>query len=190
MNFDAEDALISRIIDREADLTDWDALELWATDDPTVWTRLAHGLRTECALQRALGDSRAVPPLPKEHRRLRLHRLAAAAGVAALLIGAFWAGRRSVPEAPSRHPAPLAQTGPASEMPAPEERLADSEVLQRLPDVVIRHRPSENGVELLLLRRSIERRRVDGVYPVGRDELGRLAAAPAAIPRRDGPSSF
>lgn len=177
MTPDAEDLLLSKIVDREADLTDWDTLELWADEDPEIWKRLAEGLRVDCAVRASVAASEGGPillPIEAPRRRWPVARIAAAAVIALLIATSYFAGRWQSKPTPERP-----DLGPS----LPVNGLAGSEEgdgVELLPDVVVGRELGPDGqVDLVVLKRSLERRRVERVVHVGRDELGRLATTPA-----------
>jgi len=182
---DTDEILISRIVDRDDRPEDWVELDRIAARDPGAWDRLVTGLRHAAALRAAgaeLLDGLERIEAPVRPRPRRIGRVLRWSAVAASLIVAVWfgltgsgsdgtAGRTSDPDA--RRPA-VAPDRPAA-APPPEGRL-----VRELTPVMLRSRPASDGegVEVLYLRRLIERHVVPSLYGIGRDEYGRPVLHP------------
>lgn len=179
-----EDLLLSRVADRTEDLADWDALDRIAMEDPAVWRRLASTLRSEAALRGAFAermaaaDSIEAPVRPGRWAgRFRPSRWAAAACVIVLgALAGYVVGRGA--EADSKAASPMSPEDHLTEY--LRRGLATGTVVGQLPDVVVRHAATQDGsgMELLVMRRVVERRPVEKAIDVSFDELGRRIATP------------
>lgn len=58
-----EDVLIGRVVDGEASTSDWDALDVLARADASVWERLGRAQRTHARLEREVEDAIAIAEL-------------------------------------------------------------------------------------------------------------------------------
>lgn len=173
MNDSREELLIHRALEHQALDQDWSELSALARTDPSVWNRLADGLKDEGALRRRLerelsSVDRVELPAVRPALAGRRSRLVLVSGWAAtFLLGALWlgTGSGSKPE-----PAP-----PATELVghSPAGQGA-SNVVTELPTVMIDTVPTEdgNGYDVLFLRRTIERIRVNSIFQIAQDEYG------------------
>ena len=59
--------------------------------------------------------------------------------------------------------------------------LSEGRILRELPPRTVELRTTESGMEVVYVRRLLERARVDDVYRVGQDELGRAKAVPMSL---------
>jgi len=205
---DDEYLLLSRVVDREDDVADWQSLDALAAADGAVYARLAHLLRDDSGLRAAVGfELSAVEQVvaPVHSRRPWWSGLTAASGwAAALLVAALWAsGLGSVGSAELGEPGRdvASSTGLASSATlAPSDatarpaldaaraqpafgRLVPSaqgvEVLGELSPELVSTRPAaDGGIEVITVRRVLEREIVHDVYTVGSDELGRSVPIP------------
>ncbi len=168
---DIETLALGRVVDRRDCRTDWKTLESAALVDETVWSRLAESLRQDSELRAAAAEMDACAvriELPssdaaRRGRRVlfRLLPLATTTKIAlasAALVLAWIVGR--MPPAPEANNAEVLTSHPA------RERLGE------LVPVVVERRPTGSGdeVELILMRRYLEREVVPRLFEVGVDE--------------------
>jgi hypothetical protein len=188
-----EDLLIHRAIDGSAGVGDWAELELLARRDPEVWRRLALAMRGELVLRRAgAAIEERLPALPLGAVPPSGHRAALLVGslgwAAALLIGLLWAGAFELGLAPAPVE-PRSASAPADSDAAwasyLEQGIAEGRVLRELAPLMIEARPSADGASLdvLYLRRAVERATVDEVHEVCEDDAGRLTSYPVPVQR-------
>lgn len=177
---DLEDLCIARIVDRTASQEDWVAFEEMARLDPSAWERLHGALQDDLALRREvqpafdLADAVELPPLPASPPVTSF--LAPAGWLAALVLALLWVGTSGI-FSPHRQD----RRGPQGDevqlvgepLPVVTEQKDPSVVLEELPPDVWMWQPREDGsVELVWLRRTVERTVVDTVYRMAEDELG------------------
>jgi hypothetical protein len=192
MNPEREALLLSRIVDRMADDTDFDQIGRIASEDPGVWERLGLTLRDDASLRGALSSAVAACPVelalpaPRSVRSSRrLLRLVGAGLVAGL---AFAAGH-------------LTGRAPAGTVPSTADQLfaeyvrvgADQgRVLEQLPMVPVASHPAQDGrtMEVVFVRRLLERAVVDKAFRLGTDEHGRVTPAEVNLAAYRTPSSF
>lgn len=167
-----EETLITRVIDREDDLTVWRELEHLAATDPGLWCRLAGGLRDDAWLRTRVAPAFAIAErvgLPPRSR----------AGSGPLwftwtgwLAAAVFAGFALTSARPNGVTTPR--------VPAGELRLAGTEI----DSIVLDARPaaSGEGYDVVLLRRAVERTHVEDLYRLAWDEQGVPRAVPAELP--------
>jgi len=190
---DREDLLIHRTIDGSAGVGDWAELELLARRDPEVWRRLALAMRGELVLRRAgAAIEDRLPALPTGVRPAPGRRAALLFGsvgwAAALLVGLLWAGSFDPGLAPAAS-VPERASAPAGSDAAwasyLEQGIAEGRVLRELAPLMIEARPSADGSSLnvLYLRRAVERATVDEVHEVCEDDAGRLTSYPVPVER-------
>jgi len=170
-------ALLDRLATRSATSDDFRDLAAMAALDDGAWDRAAEALGAEAALERAVGERVAAladrVELPR--RRGRLVAAAAAGWLAAAAAGVLaWAGRASPDVAPPAASAPPAVSG--VELP----RL----LLEAIPLA------GGTGIELVTLRRIVERTTVPSLFEIGVDEHGSPAVAPAVASRLKAPESL
>jgi len=167
MNDPREELLRHRVLEYQALDDDWNELATLARSDSRVWERLAEGLRDEGALKRRLegvfsrADRVEVPAFVPPRRS---PVLLISGWAAALLLGALWLfSQWSPPET-----TPLAEPLAAGSL---------SQTVEELPAMMIETVPAEdgNGYDVLYLRQTLERVRVNGVYQLARDEHGQPA---------------
>lgn len=196
MDLSREERLISRVIDGTAGSADWVELELLAGDDPSVWRDLAGALRTESELRVAVEDRLGFADGVELPQSVGARSTAAGAfpglgssglgWAAAVLVGVLWAvfeftggSGPTAPEVVDGAPTP----GPNTE----DVRLAyvdtgmrEGWLVGELPRVLVRATPDpqSQSVEVLYLRRTIERATVDEFYRTAQDEHGRSVATP------------
>lgn len=198
-----EDILIGRVTDGEASPTDWQELEALAASDATVWSRLALAQRRHAELERAVDDALTVaelvdaPDLHAESASSLTQRWRSYAGwAAAAAIALAWAGASSFNFVPG---GPATQTGAMVPMSMGTDELInryldtgkkEGRVIAELPMVMVESRPleGEKGSEVVYLRQVLERVKVEDIYRLGADELGRPTPTPfvpEARPRND-----
>lgn len=180
-----EDLLRCRALGRTATPSDWSELDARAAADPELWHRLAHDLRLEGSLARAVAGATATAdaiglPTPAA---ARLRVPASAGWLAAGLVAAAWCCSALVP---AGAPPALLDAGPAALTRAPVDpaalRLVSGEIVGELPKVLIESLPGPGGrgVQLVYLRQTFERVQVDSFVQETVDEYG--APSSAALP--------
>ena len=179
-----EDILIHRTIDGAAGVADWAELELLARRDPTVWKRLALGMRGELSLRRAgLTLEASLPSLPETGPAVSggAPLLIGGLGWAAALVITFcWLGLGGLGGDPG--PAnPGEDSQPAQ---AWSTYLASGAgAVQELEPIVVEAVPSIDGttLELVFVRRALERTRLDEIQVIGHDDSGALTSSALPI---------
>jgi hypothetical protein len=189
-----EDILIGRVTDGEATPADWQELETLAIAEAGVWTRLAAAQRAHADLARAVDDELTVAELvhAPAHEAARggmtlvSQRWRAYSGwAAAAALALAWAGANGlnlrIPGAavPGTNAAGLFTSGPDDLFTQYLDKgKAQGSVLGELPKVMIETipvadaKPGEANVEVVYVRRVLERAMVNNVYRVSRDEHG------------------
>lgn len=189
------DTLITRVIDAEASVEDWNTLRDLASIDQTVWRQLAESQMQHAQLQRVVemmlepADRVEAPVEQAMHQRFT----ARIAGVttwggwlaAALIMLAFVVARNNWTSVGSNDDSALAGFGqriiPSFDQ--PEDALnryielgkERGIVLDQMPDqMLIATRPTENNtkVEVIFIRQIVERRVLDKLYNVGETDTG------------------
>ncbi len=183
----AEDRLLTRIVDRAATPREWDALEELAGREPAAWQRLHAALRDDlvlkstCAPLLAAADRVDLPaglPVPRPARGGWFTTLGWAA---ALFFAALWLGD---PPAPALTPPPRGIDATAA-------GYGRGEIVDELPPDVVEMRAVDNGqIEVVLIRRTLERTRVDSVFELAEDEMGQPRPQPISLRRLQGPRDF
>lgn len=206
---DERDVLVSRVVDGEADPSDWTKLRAIAERDPSVWSDITETQADHESLRDAvmgaidIADDIDLPTFVPDHHETGFnHRLGAVRSwggwAAAAAIMLVWA--TGIP-APSHSD----QGGPveASLLPtqglipqsiSPEELREqyitrgqkNGLVVGEVADpVVLEVRPMADGknVEVLLVRQIIERQIVNQVYRTTFDESGQVA--PVTVPVKE-----
>lgn len=157
------DLLVSRVIGRDDGPEDWRRLRSCARSAPEVWLRLADGLEDDMCLRAAIArepDVATSIALPRvRRRRMPRHAGWAAAAVFAVL----WCAELRTPR----------ETSPVASAPRVTER--DAEPLGELPRVVVStgEVADDGSVEVVYVRRLLERTRLSDVQTIGVDETGR-----------------
>lgn len=171
------DLLLNRVVGRDDGPGDWRILREHAQQDPDLWPRLADELEDDMLVRAAVaerGDPAASVALPGTG----LRRLPRPTGwIAAAVLALLWIGGVRMPwtteTAPEPDPAVAA---------APARDVVE---LGELPRVVVSTSDvAEDGsVEVVYVRRVLERTRVQDVQTIGVDELGLPFATehPAAL---------
>jgi hypothetical protein len=167
MDATTREILIGRVVGRDDDTVDWRRLRTLAVVDDGVWNELAAALEDDAVLRRSgrelaataervelpEGARRSVPPV--------VHWLPWVAVFAALTL---WLFERSRPALPPDAPAATAH-----------------QVVGELPPVLVSSEPSRDGsqVEVVYLRRILERQLMTDLVAIRRDELGQPFGEPA-----------
>jgi hypothetical protein len=195
------ETLISRIIDGESGVADWNEFTALASTDHACWQRLATAQREQALLAGAVGPILAAADrveLPTgghaHHEPLRiqpLRRMGAWAGwAAAAALALTWTWTVVQP----KHPAPSAAPVTAGLLPAanpdmfklqtPDDALGaylqlgakSGTVMGELPSRVVvssRPNPTGEGFEVTYLRQFVEKAIVEDAVRFGQDEAGR-----------------
>jgi len=166
-----EDLRIHRALAGTASDEDWATLDALASHDSAVWERLARSLRDDRDLAAAVeAASRATESIgiPASSRTapsrisgrvgwLVAAAIAIAAGLSHLSAGARDAGIQ-------------------------ESLTVDSETVAELPKLYLQSRQGPAGIEVLYVKRTVERAVVGEMLEVLNDDSGRAIAVPATIP--------
>ena len=195
-----DELLIHRALDGVASPDEWDDLERSVATDPVVGTRLARTLRAESELRLhattalSVADSIELPTSPPAHssgrRPTRTRVLAMAGWAAAILLAVLWGGSSlRAPDSPAIEND--ASTPPELDAESAFDRYLvagarEGRVLRELPRQVMETRPvaeQPGGLEVVYVRRLLERTIVDQFYELGEDDLGRPASIPVSTAR-------
>lgn len=206
MDVERDELLISRVVDNEATKADWAELELLAQSGADVWSRLAAAIKAEATMRNVLDRELAVADgvdLPTDTPQVARRRLSRSTSgrrwsatlgwVAALLIAALW--QADVGSSPELVDGDHAASGSTAQLVA-DEITADDALIRyydlgvregrlvgELPRLVVESRPlpDQEAVEIIYMRRLIERRTVDKFYEVDRTEAGIPVATPVTF---------
>ncbi|MFN0057567.1 MAG: hypothetical protein ACKVX7_03845 [Planctomycetota bacterium] len=213
MEISRDEVLIDRVVDGDATAADWAELELLAERDPGTWQRLGLAIRSEAELRLALESELACAdrvelPIPSSAARAIASgpfALRPKAGwVAAALVLATWGATTVLaPRSPSASlptPAQIAETESSGEALSANAALRryvelgrrEGRVLAELPNLVMEKRalPDQQAMEVLYLRRTLERATVDQFFDLGRDEFGQPASIPVSYSQVNGGGSL
>ncbi len=183
-----EEILLSRAVDRAASAEDWHKLQDLSARDSAVWQRLAETLRAETA--RALAVQNVLGTLPEESTTLPRPRSVARRrwlqGLAtAVLVLVTWVVARGTVDDPQTPIQGDSRERSASDLLREYVRRTTEtgQHVRELPLATLATRPVEGGggLEVIYVRRLLERVRVDRAVRLGRDEHGRLQAVPADL---------
>ena len=194
-----EDVLIGRVVDQEATPQDWARLDELASDDAELWSRLGRAQRAHAGLRIAVEDAIAGAELV-EIPSGRAHGAGRMSPMKRVLAGAGWAVAAALGLALLNplvtSPSPQGGGFNASMMPTllsqatPDEAythylasgFADGRVVSEMPTIVLEQNvlPDEGGVELLVVRRIVERRTTPTIENLAYrpDEFGELRLTP------------
>ncbi len=207
--------LISRIVDREDRPNDWATLDGVAKQDPAAWRDLLFALRDDAEVRHAVGAHLAVADdivLPAGSAGARngwgaSALLAATGWLAAVVLAVLWLGSTLLwgdsPAAGTDALADLlkpAEAGQGAEatgaMFAADDAVADGVladgVLGELPRLMVQVRPiaGREEIEVLYVRRTLERVLVKKAYQLKVDESGQAFTVPADLTRYMPPRSY
>ncbi len=202
--------LISRIVDREDRPNDWATLDGVAKQDPAAWRDLLFALRDDAEVRHAVGAHLAVADgiaLPVASAGARngwgMSALLAATGwLAAVVLAVLWLGSTLLwgdsPAAGTDALADLlkpAEAGQGAEatgaMFAADDAVAD-QVMGELPRLMVQVRPiaGREEIEVLYVRRTLERVLVKKAYQLKVDESGHAFTVPADLTSYMPPRSY
>lgn len=182
-----EELLTHRAVSMTAVPADWESLRVIGDGDPDVWRRVALALEDECRLRHGVADRVEVadaidlPPVVTAPAH-RAPRRPSTGWLAAAVIAIAWLvhDRATV----DLHRAPPAidraeRTPFEPDAPTPPAR---GEVIAELPTMMLSTRPSADGegVDVICLRRTLERVEVDQLYRLATDEHGAPTPNPIA----------
>ena len=181
-----EDVLISRVVDREEAPTDWRELDRLAAAHGDLWQELLYSLRQDAAVRAVVAPALTAADrssLP-EARPVRTRFLYPWVGwAAALLMAVLWIASTGWPGSVSiaTEPVTAAPTG-----------VDGADVLGELSRVVVRTRPTDDGkgVEVVYVRRVLERTVVRELYQITEDEYGMPVPTQVDLARFERPSSY
>jgi hypothetical protein len=189
MNTSTIDLLLSRVVDRGAAPEDWERLDAYAADDPNLWGELIARLRDDALVRDAVGAAIPaadnVPPPARSRGWLGRGRTVGLIAAAAVLLAAiavplgWWHTHRFAPPGsdsadPEVPVTTVTVTTPGGLAPAP------AAVVEELPSVLISTRVVSDGtgVEVVYLRRTVERSIVDSVFTLEPDDAGVTSPRP------------
>ena len=202
--------LIGRIIDREDRPNDWATLDEVVKQDPATWRDLLFALRDDAEVRHAVDAHLAVADdiaLPAGSVGARngwgMSALLAATGwLAAAVLAVLWLGSTLLwgdsPAAGSGVLADLldpAEAGQGAEatgaMFTADDAVAD-QVMGELPRLMVQVRPiaGREEIEVLYVRRTLERVLVKKAYQLKVDESGHAFTVPADLTRYMPPRSY
>lgn len=172
---DRKEILISRVVGREEQPTDWQELRNLAAQDANLWQRVLVDLESESWLRAACSESlqfaqRVELPLPSR-RREWTQSIAAFINplgwIAALVMGLFWIAT------PDRY-----DQAPVREITATIPITSEGDFVTELPRVLVSSGLNEVGdaFELMYMRRFIERVQVDQILRMRVDDAGQAFA--------------
>ena len=197
-----EDVLVGRVVDGEASVNDWDALESIARTDPAVWERVARAQRTHARLEREVEDAIAlaelinIPSARSAAAVATTFRLRTYGGwAAAAAIALAWVGLQRPPAAsPIVAPQGIASDTLASITSLPPEQLLDhyvnagsreGRVLGQMQPMLVEARDlgEGRGKEVWYVRPILERTTVTdlSVLDVQMDEHGTPRYVPLPV---------
>jgi hypothetical protein len=182
--------LISRIVDREDRPTDWANLETVAQQDSAAWKDLLFALRDDAEVrhavdaQLAVADAVALPTTscsPSAGNGWSTAAVLAAAGwLAAVVVALLWLGSTLIwSESPAGED--LVQLEAPRTEPAAEP--AAGHVVGELPRLMVEARPiaGREEIEVIYVRRTLERVLVKKAYQLKLDESGQPFTVPADL---------
>ena len=183
---------LSRIVDRSESLDDWARLEQVANRDSTLWRELALMLRDDCQARLAI-EARiepvahvVIPAVPDSPLAITASTRSWLLGAAAVFVFALgWLFGRPVDPRP-------ATTDPA-QMFADYLRTGTEtgRIVEQLPSVTLEVRPAANNkLEVIFVRRVIERATIEEAWQVGSDEHGTPRPARVDLASHRPSSSF
>jgi hypothetical protein len=178
------EVLLCRVVGREATPDDWRDLRGAAGAAPELWSQLADELEADAALRAhlqpdlAAADRVELPPAPARP----LHAASGLLGwfcAAAIALAWLWPARGAeTVQAPPAAPAALATLA------------NDGVAVGELPHVVLTSREVEGGVEVVYVRRVVERATVRECRQLHRDEAGLPFSSPVDLASWRSPESF
>ena len=200
------DRLITRVIDGEASAQDWARMAHLAAEEPGLWADVAERQADRDALTAAVEEAIAIADdidadaswerFASAHRptmaRLRTWGGWVAAAVIALVVVSRGGVIQTTPPGgdglgsiPATNSAGLEIDLPTSELLKRylQEGKDEGTVVSAAEPVVLEARPAENNehLEVIVLRRIIERRYVDRVPTWSVDEQGQVGARPVRV---------
>ena len=177
------EVLFCRVVGREDAPEDWRELRQAARSAPELWAQLADDLEADAALRARLqpdlaaADRVPLPPAPAGGLRARRGSSGwlCAAALALLWLWSTRAGH---------------QADARPEDPPPTDAVVAGVAVTELPRVVLDSRATAAGVEVVYVRRIVERATVRDLMQVHRDEAGQPFASVAQPAAWRPPESF
>jgi hypothetical protein len=192
MTIDHEDILISKAADGAASAEEWDEIRRLGAIDPTLWERLADESRSCALLAQGLEEATRIADAVEidparaagaAHLRFRLRVWTGWAAAAAVAVA--WLGNSIL--GPGQFMGDTAGFTGVSNADQALERYralgtAEGRFVSELPMVMVSTEsdPETGRVEVLYLRRILERAEIEGMYTATEDESGSLT--PVAVP--------
>lgn len=201
----SEEALLERLTTGQARAADWTTLRHQVNSNPDLWQELVSTQEFESQLRHAV-DSEATRASTIElveaassAPSTSWNGLTARSGwAAALILGLGWFLQVVLQAPPAREPGNVAVRAPEASAPTVDQHFAaylkagqqSGQVLGTLPPVVVGTTPDDDSgdVELLVVRRVLERGPVPDTSTIEQDELGRWSSVkptPAFDPTRE-----
>lgn len=193
MDHERQDLLLHRALELEADARDWNELEALAREDPGVWRQLAALLRDQGTLHQAmetrLAVAERVTTVLTDRASGRVARFGGWSGWAAaalVLVTWFLSTRTGLDPAdlPARNSARqsdrVGSDGAAAGDPAIARAANERRRVGELPSLMLESSPAADGdgYEVLYVRRTLERIRVDEFHRLAENEYGESMPVP------------
>ncbi|MEM7164231.1 MAG: hypothetical protein AAF581_02135 [Planctomycetota bacterium] len=209
-----DEVLISRVLDARSGSGDWRELELMAEQDPTLWRDLGASLRAEIAVRNAgeevLDGTRRID-LPfaandtvrSTPSRIWRHGVTGSGWLAAIVLLCVWLSTGVGAGKDAAAPLPGGDTLTTNKLATNtlnttttfDDALTsyrtvgfeEGRLVDELPMMVVDTQVLESGndqMEVLYLRRFLERATVNGVYEVGRRDDGTAVPVPVHFTKR------
>ncbi len=198
-----DELLISRVVDNDATTADWAELELLAQRDADVWRRLAGAIKSEAVVRVVLAQEVSVAdgvdlpleepipaPLSPVSKSLVARWNSAVGWAAAILFAVLWivgVGQQSKlasnPVAPGHNDMPAELSADDALIQYFDAGMREGRLVGELPRLVVETRPlpDQEAVEIVYLRRLLERRTVDEFYDIDHTETGMPVATPVTF---------
>lgn len=197
MELTREEILTSRIVDEEATAHDWAELTTIAEADAGVWKRLAESQREHAALRMAVeervsaADAIALPAIAGEpaERALTIRFRSWSGWAAAAAVALVWASVQGVlPQMgrPGSGPMTAGWSMPQNTNQAFDQYRdvgqREGVVVGELPKELVEYRQATGGgLEVIYVRRVLERAIINGAYEFGRDDQGNAVVIPVDV---------
>ena len=176
------DLLISRIVDRTDSPEDWARFDAFSAVDTNVSPKLVEALRNESTLRRAIREATA----PAERVNLTKCRDRRLRGGSTWGGVANWSGWMAAAVLTLMWIASTPRDrAVVVEQPAVDAQLASGEFLRELPSVMVETRgvPGSDDMEVVYVRRTLERTLVSEAYTLAADESGQLVRSAVDLGR-------
>ncbi len=200
MNAERTDQLVDRILSGAFDASDLDELARLSMTEPESLNRIAAQMRAAATIERGVRAAESIvstielphvaAPRTTVGPRRRISIGAFSGWAAAAMIGMVWLALSLVtPNAASNvgdsQPGFTAMPAALDANQALAQYLdlgaAEGRIVEELPLVTVDLQPAVDGegMDVLYMRRFVERTRIEGMYKMGIDDLGRAVILPA-----------